>query len=69
MWTTTGKRISVTTAFRVPAEVYQAAVALARQRRERLSATMRHLVRLGLEAETGDQGSVIQAEIGQEVAP
>jgi len=49
--TTSGKEISITTAFRLPASSYQAAQEIAQKRGERLSATMRRLVAAGLAAQ------------------
>jgi len=57
--TVTGKEISITTAFRLPASSYQAAQEIAQKHGERLSVTMRRLVAAGLAVHQG-QGKETQ---------
>ena len=62
--TTSGTEITVTASFRLSLEDYQKAMAIAEQRGELLSATMRRLVHYGLEVER-DAGSMTSAaEVG-----
>ncbi|MDY6876789.1 MAG: hypothetical protein SWK90_11400 [Chloroflexota bacterium] len=60
MQTTTGRELTVTTAFRLPITDYQRAQAMAEAENVRLSTVMRRLVAVGLEVQQ-------RLAVGQEV--